>query len=228
MTKNDWSKVATATLISVFLGAIVLFVVLRKNRKSKLQLKDLYKLTQEDIEYWKGVTETSEKGATKLSEWWGNMGYNYSVDSLKSSSFQSAHYWSAIYISNLMKRWGAGDRFKYSARHSDYICDGIKAEEAKDKSRLFWSVDPKDDKVEVGDMIGLSRGSGITLKNVCAGAPTHVDAVFQIVKTDNGYKALVIGGNVSNTVKVSSVELDKDRRIKYPDKYLVLMKNQAL
>lgn len=228
MTKNDWSKVAGATLVSIFLGAIVLIIVLRNNRKSKLSLKDLNRLAEEDIDYWKEVTETSEKGASKLSEWWGNMGYNYSVDSLKNSSFQSAHYWSAVYISNLMKRWGAGDRFKYSARHSDYICDGINAEETKDKSRLFWSVKPDSDKVEVGDMIGVSRGSSVTLKNVCSGAPTHVDAVFQIIKTDNGYKALVIGGNVSNTVKVSYVELDKDKMIKNPDKYLVLMKNQAV
>jgi hypothetical protein len=228
MNKKDWTKVLTATAISVFVGVVVLAVVLYTVRKNKLSKRKLTQLVKEDVDFWKGVKETDRKGAEKLREWWKIIGADYSVDSLMDSQFQSEHFWSAIYISNLIKRWGAGNKFKYSARHSDYICEGLKAKEDKDNSKVFWSYNPSEKTVEVGDIVGIGRANWVTLDNICSGAPTHTDVVFEIEKTSSGYKAYTIGGNLGNSVGQAYVTLDKDKKISEPDKYLVIMKNKMV
>jgi len=228
MKKKYWTKVITATAISIFVGIVVLAVVIYTVRKNKLSTKKLRQLVDEDVIFWKGIKETDRKGAEKLHEWWKIIGVNYSVESLMNSSFQSEHFWSAIYISNLLKRWGAGDKFKYSARHSDYICEGKTAKANKDDSKVYWSYEPNDVTVEVGDIVGVKREDWVTLKNICAGAPTHTDVVFQLEKTKDGYKAYTIGGNLSNSVGVAHVLLDKNKKLLKPEKYLVVMKNQMI
>lgn len=226
MTKKDWAKIGSATLVSVFLGMIVLAVVVYSKRKKKLSVKKLFSIINDDIEYWNGINETSQKGAEKLKEWWSWIGQNFSINQLKSSTFQSSHYWSAVYISSIMKRWGAGDGFKYSARHSDYICEGIKASQDKDKGKVFWSYRPDEASVNVGDIIAIKREDWVTYDNLCSGAPTHTDIVYRIEKTDYGYNAIVSGGNLSNTRKSSFVKLDKNKKIQNPSSFLAIMKNQ--
>lgn len=227
MTKKDWSKVITAGIASVFLGMVVLSIVIYNTRKKKLGTKKLNDIIKDDIDYWDGITETSQKGAEKLSEWWKIVGQNYSVSQLRSPSFQSNHFWSAVYISSVMKRWGAGERFLYSARHSDFICDGIKARNSEDENKIFWSYRPDQVSINVGDIIGLARASWVNFDNLCAGAPTHTDIVFRIDKTKDGYKAIVSGGNLANTRKTSYVDLDKNKKIVNPDKYLAVLKNKV-
>jgi len=227
MTKKEKQILWTSMAISVFIGVVILTIILVKKR-GKLSKKKLSELVKEDLDYWNGVKETDRKGAEKLQEYWSNVGLNYSVDQLMSSSFQSQHFWSAVYISSLLKRWGAGNKFKYSARHSDYICEGLNARKNNDKSKIFWSYDPADVTVSVGDIIGVKRESWVNLDNICSGAPTHTDVVYKIVKSGDGYSALVIGGNLSNTVDVKKVTLDKDKKIADPDSYLVVMKNRAI
>jgi len=227
MTKKQKTAVAIGSVISIFVGLIILAIIVAVNRKKKLSKKDLMNLVREDVDYWKGLSETDKKGAEKLKEWWSWLGFNFSIDQIMSSVFQSKWYWSAVYISALMKRWGAGDRFKYSTSHSEFIIDGKKARENKDKDSIYWSYRPNEVKVEVGDIIGKPRKSGITYDNLYVGAPTHTDIVYDVVKKDNQWYAYIIGGNVGNTVSIKAVKLDSKKKLENPNKYLVVMKNQV-
>lgn len=116
----------------------------------------------------------------------------------------------------------------YSARHSDFICEGINALENKDKSKVFWSYRPDEVSVEVGDIIAVPRKSWVTYDNLCSGAPTHTDIVYRLEKTDYGYKAIASGGNLSQTRKSTYVKLDKEKKILNPNDYLAVMKNQKI
>ncbi len=226
MTKQDKRAVVIAVVTSIFIGAVVLGVVLVKNR-NKLKPKKLKDLAKEDLAFWNGVIETSSKGAEKISEYWKSLNYNYSTEQLKSSQFQDEHYWSAVYISDFMKRWGAGDRFDYSPSHSTYIVAGKASRNIKD-DKIFKTYPTDQAKVEVGDIVAKSRSSQVNYDNLYVGAPTHTDIVYDIKKTSEGYTAHLIGGNLANSVKSSTIHLDKDKMIIHKDNYMAIMKNQDL
>ena len=106
--------------------------------------------------------------------------------------------------------------------------DGKRARREKDKDTVFWSYAPNEVPVEVGDIVGVTRKSGINYDNVYVGAPTHTDAVFDVQRTSDGFTAYLVGGNVGNKVSITKVYLDSNRMIKDPNKYLVVMKNTDL
>jgi hypothetical protein len=227
MTPKQKKIVAISAFVSIFVGLIVLAIIIGINRSKKLSKRDLIKIVRDDVEYWENVKETDPAGAEKLKLWWSWLGFNYSIAQLMTASFQNNHYWSAVYISALMKRWGAGNRFKYSASHSQYIVDGKKARETNDKTRIFHSYRPNEVKVEVGDIVGKSRQTGINYDNIYVGAPTHTDVVYDVVNKDGTWYAYLIGGNLANTVQIKAVELDDNKMLKDPETYLVVMKNQV-
>jgi len=227
MTKQDWAKVGMASLVSVFLGLIVLAAIILSKQKS-LSKSVLKRIVSEDLQKWQGLKETDRKGAEMIADYWKLIGWNFSVDRVMTQSFQNQYFWSAIYISNLMHKWGADNRFKYSSSHSTYILDGKRAKQAGDRDAIFYSYAPDKATVEVGDLVGVSRKPGVNFYNLYQGAPTHTDLVFDLKKTDSGYDALAIGGNVGNTVAVTTFKLDKDKRLINPSKYLTVMKNQKI
>jgi len=225
MSPKQKKIVAISTFVSIFAGLIILAIIIGINRAKKLSKKDLIKIVKEDVEYWKNVKETDPKGAKKLQEWWSWLGYKYSIEQLMSPQFQSQRFWSAVYISSLMKRWGAGNRFKYAISHSEFIVDGKKARQNNDKSRIFHSYAPNEVPVEVGDIVGVTRKAGVNYDNIYVGAPTHTDVVYDIQRKDGQWYAYLIGGNLGNTVQIRAYKLDDYKRLVDPGKYLVVMKN---
>jgi hypothetical protein len=211
--------------VSVFIGAVVLSIILlQKKLKGDLSKNKLKQIIKDDVTYWKGVTETDRKGAEKLKEWWSWIGLNYSVDQLMSSTFQSEHYWSAVYISSVLKRWGAGDRFNYSQRHAEFFHKGKEDRENNVKDALYWTYAPDEVIIEVGDIIGYPRQSGLTYENLYPRAKSHSDIVYDVVKDQDGsgYKAYMSGGNLSNTQKIGYIQLDNDRKLVDPKYYAVM------
>jgi hypothetical protein len=225
MTKGDWKKIIIASSISIFIGiAVLIFVLTRRNKSlSKARLK---KIVEEDLKKWEGIKETDPQGKEMVQWYWGLLGMHFTTDFLSSPSNQSAYPWSAAYISALMYRWGADNRFRYSASHSNYIVDAME-ERVSPKGNLFTAFRTTEAPVEIGDIVALDRGFGINYDNIYRGAQTHADVVFKVEKTDNGYVAHTIGGNVSDTVKVRLVPLDQNKRI-MDGKYFAVLKNNAL
>lgn len=224
MTKSDWKKVIIASSISIFIGLTVLIFVLVR-RKKKLSKNQLNKIIKDDLERWNGIKETDPKGLEMVKFYWGLLGMNFSLSTLSSSIHRSKYPWSAAYISSIMKRWGAADRFGYSPSHSNYIMDA-KEERESPQGNIFKAFRISETGLSVGDLVALDRGFGINYDNVFRGASTHTDIVTKIEKTNDGYIAHTIGGNVSDTVKESKVPLDKNKKI-IDSRYFAVLKNQA-
>ena len=230
MTKQDWRYFWGSMAVSIFVGATVLTMIVLKNHlnRKKLSLKKLNTEVEKDLAFWKGINETTLKGAERISEYWKLINFNFTPAQIITQSHRQKWYWSAIYISDLMNRWGSGDRFKFSSSHANYIVDGKEARSSKNRDSIFYSYNPSEIDIAVGDLIGKSRKSGVTLDTLSRTSPTHTDLVYKLEKNSTGYIAYAIGGNVSNTVKTTKYYLDKNKKIQSPEKYLVVMKNQKI
>jgi hypothetical protein len=225
MTKGDWKKVLVASAISVFVGlAVLVFIIAR--RKRKLSKSKLKKIVEDDLQRWSGITETSNDGLQMVQWYWALLGLNFSLATLATSTHRSSYPWSAAYISSVMKRWGAGNRFGYSPSHSNYIMDA-KEERNNPKGNIFTAYRIQEAPVQVGDLLAVDRGFGINYDNVYRGAQTHTDIVFKVDKSAGGYVAYTVGGNISDTVKVREVPLNADKKI-IDTKYFAVLKNTAI
>jgi len=119
---------------------------------------------------------------------------------------------------NLMKKSGAGSDWKYSPSHSTYIVDSIKNRKENNSNR-FKGYRPEEVKLEIGDLVGKARQSGVNYDTL-GNYKSHTDIV---VKINNGY-ADTIGGNVGDTVKVTRVPLTPDGKVdlKRSDYFVVI------
>ena len=225
MTKSDWKKVMIASGVSIFVGITILVYVIVKKKKP-LSKRGLNKIISDDLNRWQNIKETDSKGLEMVKFYWGLLGMNFSTATLSEYSHRSKYPWSAAYISYVMKRWGAGDKFNYSPSHSNYIVDA-KEERANPKGNIFKAFRITEKPVNIGDIVAVDRGYGINYDNVYRGASTHTDIVIDIEKTPTGYLAHTVGGNISDTVKVRKVELDNKKKIIDND-YFAVLKNQSL
>lgn len=112
--------------------------------------------------------------------------------------------WSATFISYIMRIAGAGDRFKFSAQHSVYIREAIKARQKGNKKYGFWGFRLSERAPEVGDLVCYSRQSGISFDTQSANYASHADVV--VSKSDKAIQ--VIGGNVGNSVSLKALKID--------------------
>jgi hypothetical protein len=121
-----------------------------------------------------------------------------------------------------MKQSGAGEFFPYSASHSTYIVKSI--QNKKLQTGKFQGFKPSEIKVEVGDLIGRPRQSGVSYDTIGA-YKSHTDIVTEI----KDGKAKMIGGNVSNSVSATYVNLDESGKIAPSEisnkGYFVVIKN---
>lgn len=133
--------------------------------------------------------------------------------------------WSAAFISFIVERANLTKSFKFAGAHTTYFSDSKTARLAGDTSRAYWAF-PLDERIlEVGDLIGYFRIGGI-----CGSAShgyddlpgsfcSHSDIVVAIRD-----RAITIGGNVSNTVKVTEVPLTATGSVAPGNKRILIMK----
>lgn len=149
----------------------------------------------------------------KIKTYW-----NEGTDTFWSKQKMIDEAWSAAFISYLMKKSGASSDFKYSNSHSVYITDAIKNRLEQNKKK-FKGYKPIEVKVEKGDLICYARQGGVSY-DTKGQYISHCDLVVDV----NNNKATSIGGNVSNSVSKTVVNLDKNNKI-IDDKYFVVIKN---
>lgn len=123
--------------------------------------------------------------------------------------------WSASFISYLMRQAGAGDKFKYSALHSDYINKA--KENRKNNVKTFQAYQPDEINVNEGDLICYPRQEGVTY-STNGSYFAHCDLITEI--KDN--KATAIGGNVSNSVSKTVYQLDSNKKVITPKVHAVI------
>lgn len=192
------------------------YVLYRKFGVSKVSRKAI-KLAEEEFGAWNNdgkLKENEDSVFDRLKTYWQE-GTGTFWDKAKMIN----EAWSAAFISYLMKKSGAGDNFKYSNSHSVYIRDSIK-NKLENNNNPFKGYKPEEVSVNKGDLVCYPRQNGVGYDTTSAYA-SHCDLVIDI----KGDKAITIGGNVSNSVSKTEVELDSNKKIKN-QKYFVVIKNK--
>jgi peptidoglycan hydrolase-like protein with peptidoglycan-binding domain len=158
----------------------------------------IVRIANQEFERWRRgtVKETDSLGQAILRE--------YYTEGVRSSAreaniaIRQRTAWSAVFISWVMRKTGAGDAFRYSRAHVCYV-------EAAKNNRLANTPSPfrayriHEVKPQVGDIVCTERhNSGVNYDNVtCHPArASHGDIVTAV----QGNRVTVIGGNVGNTV----------------------------
>jgi hypothetical protein len=114
-------------------------------------------------------------------------------------------YWSAAFISWIMKSAGAGDRFRYSSQHSVYISQAIRDLLQHREEAGYWCWRLNELKPSVGDIVCWTRAAGIDYDHQHGGDyPGHCDLIVGVEKSN----VQVIGGNVGNSVTKRPLALD--------------------
>lgn len=117
--------------------------------------------------------------------------------------------WSAAFISWIMTKAGAADKFKRNASHSVYIRDAVKKRKDKTADAPFIAFKIDEVTPEVGDLVCAPRQSGVTY-DTTEGYASHCDLV--VAKRTNEID--IIGGNVSNSVTRKTLKLDSNGKVK--------------
>ncbi|MHA1988424.1 MAG: DUF2272 domain-containing protein, partial [Promethearchaeota archaeon] len=192
-----YSLIGLASLM--FVGGAIL--VYKKRRGISKVGRKAIDLAKEEFEAWnKDDVQRKEKDSSMMAnikKYW-----NEGTDTFWSESRMVSEAWSAAFISYLMKKAGAGDDFKRSNSHSVYIRQSIKNRKEENENP-FKGYKPNEVEVSKGDLVCFARQSGVGYDTTGA-YKSHCDLVIDV--KDN--KATSIGGNVSNSVSKTIVELD--------------------
>jgi hypothetical protein len=103
--------------------------------------------------------------------------------------------WSSAFISYIMKKAGAGDKFVYNPSHSKYITDSISNRKQGKFNEAFVGYKINEVSPEVGDLVCYSRQDGVGY-DTTGNYKSHCDLVVK--KSKNQIE--VIGGNVNDSV----------------------------
>ena len=183
-------------------AAIAALVILRSLTKSNFK-KKLAKLANEELQRWNNGSTKEGNAALMpaLRNYW-KIGSKTNA----SDSFYINNAWSATFVSYLMRQAGAGDNWKYSALHSDYIQAAKK--NRKNNVKTFQAFRKNETPVTVGDLICYPRQEGVTY-DTPGGYYAHCDIITDIKPGT----AVTVGGNVSDSVKQSVYKLDGNNKV---------------
>lgn len=184
-------------------------------------------IAQKQFVLWdKGkLSETQSRALPMLQDYWKTgLGISYTTTQLASPAFQKAHYWSAAFISWVMRKAGAGKAFKYAASHSVYFAAARK-NRAENNDNPFKAYRPTEIAPRPGDLICNWRDKPVTYDSVKPGDPGHCDVVVA-VKPDH---LLAIGGNKGSngTVLMVKVPIDANGRLKGAKFYGIIRAEDA-
>jgi muramidase (phage lysozyme) len=137
--------------------------------------------------------------------------------------------WSAAFISFVMNGAGATN-FPFSAGHATYILKGLANRLAKLPNAPVVYFDADEMAPRVGDLIGFSNDSGVhnraDLEERLKLPPddqffsSHTDLVIEV----SSGKVKAIGGNVSQTIKITTVKTTAQGMIDPEDKRFFLLR----
>jgi hypothetical protein len=167
--------------------------------KSALEPLHAAKLAEEELSAWGNgeINEGDKRTMEKLRSYWKE-GAN-----IKSWSDEKMinEAWSAAFISWLFYKANSDTLLKRNASHSVYIRDAVSSRKNNAKKGYF-GYKPDEVDVKVGDLVCYPRQNGVTYDST-GSYMSHCDIVTKVDKSS----ARTIGGNVSNSVKVTNVAL---------------------
>jgi hypothetical protein len=197
-----WTILGSVSLLTV--SFIYIFSRPKKQKQQSGFKKKLVNLANEEHNAWNKngtVKEGNQDTIQRLRNYW-EVGSGIKQD----DNYYINQPWSSAFISYLMRKAGAGDDFKYSQSHSQYIAQAVKNRK-ENNSKKFKAYKPNEVKVQVGDLVCYPRQSGVGYDSK-AGYKSHCDLITSV----QGNIAVGIGGNVSDSVTKNNYAL-KDGKI---------------
>lgn len=192
--------IVTILILSSIILAVLGYFIYLKYSSFK---RKLVRVALAEASKWKNIKELSTKASTILLNYWESVGRNFSESQMQDESVQQNNPWSSAFISYLFKKSGAKEKFPYSSAHSGYF--QYAKSKRNDKNASLRGFRISEYKPKVGDIVVYSRESGKGYDST-GHFPSHGEVVIE--KTNISIKA--IGGNVSNTVKISTYSLDEN------------------
>lgn len=180
------------------IASVSLVFILAKRNSVKRKLIDV---ALSELKLWKHLTELSPKASSLLVKYWKSVGKYFTADQMMRSDVQASWPWSSAFISYVFWKAGAKEQFPYSASHTTYFQFAKANRDNAQASLRGFRINEY--KPKVGDLVVFSneRGKGY-----------HTSGWFRshgeiVTKVGKGFIE-AIGGNVSNTVKLSTYTTD--------------------
>jgi hypothetical protein len=176
-------------------------------------------IAEREYRRWQPHMKERDPAATPILQEYYRLGVakNVSPSQLQSESWQKAHPWSAVFVSYVMKKAGAGDAFAYSPAHQSYIRSARRNRLTVNTGNPFWAFRITDIAPQVGDLVCTARGdSGATYDNISdpQSRKTHCDIVTAV----RPGQIRVIGGNVDHRVGAKPLRTHPDGRLRIDGK----------
>ena len=174
----------------------------------------------------RGHSEGDEGFWQRIVQYWKE-GVGIQGVTTRAQVMSDGNPWSAAYVSYVMKKSGAGDRFVYAPAHATYINAAIKSAKAGDRSAAFIGHKITDYKPKVGDLVCAPRAEAVgnvTYDNAVGRSyKSHCDIVVGVRSAEID----VIGGNVANSVTRNTVKTVGGKVVPGPDrKWFVVIENR--
>lgn len=182
-------------LYAVLLIVLIIFILWVRKRHFRAKVANT--AVQEYVLWNLGKTsETNPKMRATLTGYW---------NAAKAPDYGYSQAWSAAFISAIFKKAGAGNKFPYSPRHSDYIRASIRNRKSGKKIGAIVGYKPNEYAPKIGDLICFPRQSGITYDTDNT-YESHCGVVVDIDRKNN--KAITVDGNISDSSNKQSYNLD--------------------
>jgi hypothetical protein len=141
------------------------------------------------------------------------VGVTISSTKLQNKQWQEENPWSAVFVSWVMRKAGAGQAFTYSRGHQDYIRAARKNRLTGNSTNPFWAFRATEIAPQVGDLVCRARAnSGADYDNIAdkKRRKTHCDIVTAVRPGE----IRVIGGNVHQNVDSKRLLTQPDGRLR--------------
>lgn len=189
----------------------------------------LEKLIAEWVRFKKGhSSEEDEPYNTYVHEMWLVLGKNYYGNSRYPNGTDVP--WSAAFISFVVANSGPEyAEFFYSASHSEFSNDAIRARVMEETDEPFWGYRITEVKPEIGDIVHRNRSGGTYTYEYAenhSDFASHSDIVCEV----RGNVARVIGGNTGRgegTVAMSEYALDNEGYLAGGQRIIAVLKNRS-
>jgi hypothetical protein len=151
-----------------------------------------------------------------VAEYWSKIGLNLDGRDRDTP-------WSAAFISFVARTAGYNE-FKFAPAHSTYIHDAVNKRRSNTMAAPFWGFNVNEHKPQLGDLVCRWRGNNAIASMDSlpdGGFTSHCDIVVEIRDTE----VRTLGGNVSNSVSITTYPLNASGFLRATGKVFGILKN---
>lgn len=131
--------------------------------------------------------------------------------------------WSAAFISFVAHAANYRD-FKFASAHSTYVYDAVDKRKANVTTAPFWGFEVNEHKPQLGDLVCRTR-NGVHITSMASlprgGFTSHCDIVVEVRDSE----VRTLGGNVNQSVSITSYPLDNNGFLRKVNSVYGVLKN---